>query len=260
MKIHNIQEVLYTGSGGINSFVGGSRGIGTLSIYGVGIGVADGSSIGVDIDIFSSGLGDSFMGSGLGSIINLSIKIYYIRIKWVRKNKLVLYIMSKLTNQERLDLKKLLREADVQDNTEYIRRVKHSQLILNDLRVLEKLKRANCSDPAEQQRSAPFLYENYTDLFKKMVADELDLEIMSRLLTILKLIEDERVDQHEASVLVGKILKELYVDSALKKCKKMDEAQEEASTAEPVYKEEKPISWKQWSTKRAQIIENLKTK
>lgn len=171
--------------------------------------------------------------------------------------------MSKLTNQERLDLKKLLREADVQDNTEYIRRVKHSQLILNDLRVLEKLKRANCSDPIEQQRGAPFLYENYTDLFKKMVADELDLEIMSRLLTILKLIEDERVDQHEASVLVGKILKELYVDSALKKCKKMDEAQDSQSaeaTAEPVYKEEKPISWKQWSTKRAQIIENLKPK
>jgi len=242
-----------SGVDGMNSFV--SKGIIGTSSTG---GSMFGSSIGVEIDIFSSGLGNSFMGSGFGSIINLSIRIYYIRIKWVRKNKLVLYIMSKLTNQERL--KKLLREADVQDNTEYIRSVKHSQLILNDLRVLEKLKRENCSDPIKQQRGAPFLYENYTDLFKKMVADELDLEIMSRLLTILKLIEDERVDQHEASVLVGKILKELYVDSALKKCKKMDEAQDTQPTEEPVYKEEKSISWKQWSTKRAQIIENLKTK
>ena len=170
--------------------------------------------------------------------------------------------MSKLSDKERLDLKKLLRESDVQDNTEYIRKVKHSQLILNDLRVMERLKRSNCADPLVFQGGAPFLYANYQDIFNKMVADELDLEIMSRLLTILKLIEDERVDQHEGSVLVGKILKELYVDSALKKCKKLDEAQdakEAESEAEPVYKEEKPITWSQWQTKRREIIERLNT-
>ena len=39
---------------------------------------------------------------------------------------------------------------------------------------------------------------------------------MSKLLFVLKMIEDGKVDQHEGSVHVGKILKELYIDSALK--------------------------------------------
>ena len=37
------------------------------------------------------------------------------------------------------------------------------------------------------------------------------------LLMILKRIEDGELDQHEGSYEVGKILKELYVDSALRK-------------------------------------------
>ena len=101
-----------------------------------------------------------------------------------------------------------------------------------------------------------YIFENYNDIFKKLLKDELDLEIMSRLLAILKLIEDERVDQHEGSVLFGKILKELYVDSALKKCKKMDESQDE-TVEQPNYVQEKPISWSQWRTKRTEIKDKL---
>jgi hypothetical protein len=168
--------------------------------------------------------------------------------------------MSKLTKQEHLDLKKLLRESEATDNTEHIRSVKHSMKIRDDVLAVTKLKET-C--PKEQLsikaiEVAPFLHKTYPDIFKKVVDDELDLEIMSRLLLILKLIEDQRVDQHEASVMVGKILKELYVDSALKKCKKMDEAQSEGEgEVQPTFAEEKPISWKQWRNKRAEIIENL---
>jgi hypothetical protein len=168
--------------------------------------------------------------------------------------------MSKLTKQENLDLKRLLRESDATDNTEYIRRVKHSLKIRDDVVALTKLKEKYSGNQLQSKalEVAPFLHENYTDIFKKVLEDELDLEIMSRLLLILKLIEDERVDQHEASVMVGKILKELYVDSALKKCKKLDEAQAPGEEQQqPIYIEEKPISWSQWRAKRAEIIENL---
>ena len=168
--------------------------------------------------------------------------------------------MSKLTDKERLDLKKLLRESDVQDNTEYIRTVKHSTKIRDDIRALDKMKKNGTTDSNILKESAPFLSENYPDIFNKMVNDELDLEIMTRLLTILKLIEDGRADQHEASVIVGKVLKELYVDSALKKCKKRDEEQdalEKEKEEEVQYKEEKPITWAEWRTRRQQIIENL---
>ena len=164
--------------------------------------------------------------------------------------------MSSITSQERLDLKKMLRESDAQDNTENIRNVKHSVRIRNDIRALDKFKKS-IAPQSTAEEVAPFLHENYPDIFKKVLNDELDLEIMSRLLTILKLIEDEKVDQHEASVLVGKLLKEMYVDSALKKCKKMDEAQEGEEDSAPTYVEEKPISWSEWRQRRAEIKEKL---
>jgi len=168
--------------------------------------------------------------------------------------------MSKLTSQERLDLNKLLRESDTQDNTEHIRAVKHSVKIRDDIRALDKLKRSSMGsvEEATAKGAAPFLYENYPDIFKKVLKDELDLEIMSRLLAVLKLIEDGKVDQHEASVHVGKILKELYVDSALKVCKKKDEEQVEEENT-PTYVQEKPISWGEWRNKRANILANLES-
>ena len=66
------------------------------------------------------------------------------------------------------------------------------------------------------EKEAPFLFENYEDLFKRMTKGELDLTIMTKMLVILKLIEDSKVDQHEGSAMFGKVLKELYIDSAIK--------------------------------------------
>ena len=160
--------------------------------------------------------------------------------------------MSKLTSQERLDLKKMLRESDAQDNTEHIRNVKHSVKIRDDIRALDKLKKTCSPENLEQQGplTAPFLLENYPDIYKKILQDELNLEIMSRLLTILKLIEDGKVDQHEASVLVGKLLKELYVDSALKKEKKLDDKFKESQSQDPNPEEPISISWSEYKEMR----------
>ena len=86
-----------------------------------------------------------------------------------------------------------------------------------------------------------FLFNNYTDIFNKVLKDELNLEIMTKLLHVLKMIEDGKVDQHEGSALVGQILKELYVDSALKRSENLDK---EYGQSEPEAKvDPKPISW-----------------
>ena len=61
-----------------------------------------------------------------------------------------------------------------------------------------------------------FLYINYTNIFNKLIKEQLDLSILYRLLMVLKAIEEEKYDQHEGSVKVGEILKQLYIDSALK--------------------------------------------
>jgi len=76
------------------------------------------------------------------------------------------------------------------------------------------------------QSKCSFLYNNYTDIYNKIISDELDMTIMTKLLTVLKLIEDGKTNQHEGSVMVGKILKELYVDSAVKRSNNLDKLHE----------------------------------
>ena len=157
--------------------------------------------------------------------------------------------MSVLTNDERLNLKKMINESDCDDNTDNIRRLKHSVLMRDDIRKLDTLKNTHADMKNNKnddfivlcQNECKFLYANYTDIFNKLVKDELDLTIMTKLLTVLKLIEDSKVDQHEGSVMVGKILKELYVDSATKRLDNLDKEHEK----EPM-SEGKAISWKQF--------------
>jgi hypothetical protein len=57
----------------------------------------------------------------------------------------------------------------------------------------------------------------------------------------LKLIEDGQVDQQEGSVMIGKYLKDLYLDSAVRKADALD--QEHSGEKEPI-NEGKDISWK----------------
>jgi DNA-binding ferritin-like protein (Dps family) len=76
----------------------------------------------------------------------------------------------------------------------------------------ENMVQANCN----------FLYTTYPDIFKRMMKDELDLKIMVRLIEVLKMIEDNKTDQHEASVLFGRVLKEMYIDSAIRHADNLD--------------------------------------
>lgn len=153
--------------------------------------------------------------------------------------------------EEKLNLKRLIDNSDCENNTETIRRVKHSVKIRDDIRRLENLKKTDgymrATNPPEFlelcKKQAWFLFTNYTDIFNKILKDELDLGIMTQLLSVLKMIEDSKVDQHEGSVMVGKILKELYVDSALKRGENLDRENAETKV-QPL--EGKKISWKEF--------------
>lgn len=157
--------------------------------------------------------------------------------------------------EERLNLKKMLAQnTDYVDHTNDIRRLKHSGLLLDSMRDIEKLKRAN-SELRENtpdafmelcRNTAPLMFSLYTDLFNKLVKDELNLVIMIRLIRILELIEQGQIDQNEGSVMVGKILKELYVDSAVRVGDKLDKLNEEANPTQVETNEPKNVRWKQW--------------
>ena len=164
--------------------------------------------------------------------------------------------MANLSDHERLNLKKLVTEMEGEDNTSNIRKVKHSVPMRDDVRRLNNLKisdaelRKNSPDDFKTlcQSKCNFLYNNYTDIFNKLIDDELDLTIMTKLLTVLKLIEDGKTDQHEGSVMVGKVLKELYVDSATKRLENLDK-QHAGERVDPSVG--KSISWREYKKMNA---------
>ena len=156
-----------------------------------------------------------------------------------------------MNSEERLNLKKLISEMDCENNTENIRKLKHSVLIRDDIRKLDVLKGKVGSLKESDfpaflemcQSECSFLFNNYTDIFNKMIRDELDLTIMTKLLTVLKLIEDGKTDQHEGSYMIGKILKELYLDSAVKRADNIDREME-SQKEKP--NDGKAISWSEY--------------
>ena len=88
-----------------------------------------------------------------------------------------------------------------------------------------------------------FLYDNYTDIFRRLMKDEINIEIMSKLLIVLKLIEEGHLDQQDGSVRVGRLLKELYLDSAVRRADALDKEHEKDK---PVINDGKEISWKKF--------------
>ena len=156
-----------------------------------------------------------------------------------------------LSDKDRKDLKKLVENSDCKDNTVNIRQQKHSDLIRRDIKCIEIMKNVHSEikqNEPERFRDmciekCSFLFTYYTNIFNKTIKDEIDLNIMNRFLLVLKMIEDGKVDQHEGSVIVGKLLKDLYVDSAIRRADNIDKENESLKVA-PV--EGKKISWKEY--------------
>lgn len=165
--------------------------------------------------------------------------------------------MANLNSTERTKLNELINEMGTEDNTEYIRTEKNSVQMRDDIRLINKM-RSSHADMLQTnlpefielcQTRCPFLFNNYTNIFNKVVNGEIDLGIMTKFLVVLKLIEDGKVDQHEGSVMIGKILKELYLDSAVKKADKLDKLHgEDSDDGKPVV-EAKKISWNEYKQK-----------
>jgi len=159
--------------------------------------------------------------------------------------------MANLNPDERAKLNHLIGEMGSGDNTEYIRQEKNSIKIREDVRKISVLRTENADMVANDfqqftelcQTQCPFLFNNYTNIFNKIIKDEIDLTIMAKFLVVLKLIEDEKVDQHEGSVMIGKILKELYLDSAVRTADNLDKKRE-SEKVKPI--EGKPITWKEY--------------
>lgn len=160
--------------------------------------------------------------------------------------------------QEKIDLKKLVKNMpdEYVDNTDGIRSLKHSRSIHADILKMEQLK----IDHADMRLSNPiqfqelceseciFLFYKYTDIYNRLLRDEIDLAIMEKALNVLLKIEEGEIDQQEGSVIVGKLFHEIYVDSALRRSDNLDKAAAADSDSKPKY-EGTSISWKEYKAK-----------
>jgi hypothetical protein len=153
-----------------------------------------------------------------------------------------------MDDKQRIQLQNMIKTNNTVDYTESIRELKHSHLIREQCEKLMMLKNQFNGDDEkihyEAINECNFLYTYYTDIYNKLRKDELDLTILKRLLDVLEKIEQGDLDQHEASFEVGTILKQLYVDSALKKADKINQQEENKVTKEQ--KATRNITWKQF--------------
>jgi hypothetical protein len=155
-----------------------------------------------------------------------------------------------MNDNQRLQLSNMIKANNVEDQTELIRTLKHSHIMRDEINTMIMLKAKYRDDPEkihyECMNDCNFLFTYYTDIYNKVRKDEIDLGMLMKFIDVLKEIEDELIDQHEASFKVGTILKEMYIDSALKKAEKLDKLNEQATPE--IKKEVNKISWKQYKS------------
>ena len=154
-----------------------------------------------------------------------------------------------MDDKQRLQLQNMIKVNNVLDQTDLIRNLKHSQVLRNEINNMIIIKAKYRGDDEkiyhECASECNFLFSHYTDIFNKVRKDEIDISILNKFIDVLKQIEDGELDQHEGSFLVGTLLKQLYVDSAIKKGEKLDEKYNNNERTEPK-RAINEISWKQY--------------
>ena len=156
-----------------------------------------------------------------------------------------------LTDNELFQLKKMIESNNTSDQTQEIRSLKHSKDIRDSIKQLMKLKidkrELLISDKGafeiEALSVAGFLFYNYFQLYNQIIKDDIEMDIMDKFLDILSQIEDGVVDQHEGSFIVGKLLKEIYIDGKVREMGRLDGLSESTKIMKNLGKE---LSWKHY--------------
>ena len=133
----------------------------------------------------------------------------------------------KIDDETRLNFNNMLKESGVENNTNKIKRLKHSEKIREQVSIMMDIKKKYVRLDKKMidnmiDNKCNWLFTNYTNIFNKLKKGQISLQILDKFLDILKSIEDGNCDQHEGSVKVGKLLKELYIDSAMRQEKQFE--------------------------------------
>lgn len=152
-----------------------------------------------------------------------------------------------MDDKQRLQLQNMIKANNVEDQTDLIRNLKHSDILRNEVKTLMSIKSKYDNNMEkvhmEGVSECNFLFTYYTDIYNKVRKDEIDPVILNKFFDVLKQIEDGDLTQHEGSFAIGTLLKELYVDSALKKADKLNDNNE---IKQDQKKPHVDITWKQF--------------
>ena len=161
-----------------------------------------------------------------------------------------------MDDKQKAQLQTMMRENDVKDNTEGIKSRKDSIQIREDIEFVMKTKSENPGKTSEEidelcNGKCFYLFINYTNVYNMLIKNDLDPRIMNQLLKQLENIESGKLDQQEASFEVGKLLKQIYIDTQLQEQKTKEAAAEEKDRVERETRDKdvKEISWAQYKQK-----------
>lgn len=120
---------------------------------------------------------------------------------------------SAITSKEQLQ--EVLKNTVAEDNHTEIEQFQNSVKIKKDMQTFQTLL---SKDPLIRQNmtllrtECSFTFQAYPDIFHKIIQNDAgQLKILHEMLTSLELIERKKKSQHEASIIVGQILKNKFV-------------------------------------------------
>jgi hypothetical protein len=131
------------------------------------------------------------------------------------------------------------------DNTVSIRNLKQSVKLKENIQSFLRIKQEHPDVSKEELepyilKECHYLFYEHLELYNLLFKKDMDLTIMMKLLDVLTDIEEEKCNQHEGSVKVGTLLKEMYIDCKLSETKQRDELYQTKQVA-PI-----TISWKEY--------------
>ena len=163
-----------------------------------------------------------------------------------------------MNETHRLELEKMIKANNVEDCTKDIRSKQHSEPLRKDVHKMLTLKKQyrklSNTNPEKFDailvENCPFLFNHYTDIFNRIKKDVIDLNILLQLINVLKKIEMHELDQHAGSFEDGKLLKSIYIDSALRKVEKLDDERDQYdNTTTKTSAKPKKICWRDYKKK-----------
>lgn len=116
-----------------------------------------------------------------------------------------------IDGDDRLRLSEMIGQSGASNYTDEIRERRHAQPLRKDASRIRALVEEK-ADVERVRKECPFMAVRYPDVLVRLAAGDMSVDLFERLIDCIGLVEEGLADQHEASVLVGKALKDLYID------------------------------------------------